>query len=76
MWFGQTHGGVHDARAVRPDRVSHVPDVDGVQMLVVACLFDEDLWKSISFRASCAQSRKKKSCVAESHLVVQVVQVA
>lgn len=38
-----THRGVHDPCAVRPDGVGNVSDVDGVQMLVVTCLLNEDL---------------------------------
>lgn len=38
-----THRGVHDACAMGPDGVSNVTDVDGVQMLVVTCLLNEDL---------------------------------
>lgn len=38
-----THRGVHDARAVGPDGVGDVSDVDGVQVLIVTGLLDENL---------------------------------
>lgn len=37
------HRGVHDACAVGPDGVGDVTDVDGVQVLVVTRLLDENL---------------------------------
>lgn len=40
-----THRGVHNACAMRPDGVGNVTDVNGVQVLVVACLLYEDLFK-------------------------------
>lgn len=43
--FQRTHRGVHYAGAVGPDGVGDVADVDGVQMLIVACLLDENLSK-------------------------------
>lgn len=39
----ETHSGVHDSCTVCSDRVGNVTDVDGVQVLVVACLLNEDL---------------------------------
>ena len=40
---GEVDGGVHDACAVGADGVGHVPDVDGVEMLVVARPLNKDL---------------------------------
>lgn len=53
-----------------------MPDVDSVQVLVVARLLDEDLLERVRFRASCARCRGKRCVTDESHLVVQVVEVA
>lgn len=38
-----THRGVHYACAVGPDGVGDVTNVDGVQVLVVTCLLNENL---------------------------------
>lgn len=40
-----THRSVHDACAVGPDGVGDVTDVDGVQVLIVTRLLDENLQK-------------------------------
>lgn len=41
--FLYTHRGVHYACAVGPDGVGDVTDVDGVQVLIVTCLLNENL---------------------------------
>lgn len=41
--FLYTYRGVHYACAVGPDGVGDVTDVDGVQVLIVTCLLNENL---------------------------------
>lgn len=67
LW--KTHCGVHDARAVRPNRVCDVTDVDGIEVLVVTRLFYEDLQGKHRFRARCKKERLHLTA-DESYLVV------
>lgn len=68
MYQRKTHCGVHNARAVRPDGVCNVTDVDGVKMLVVACLFYENLQGN--FSSEPAVHRAETTGALESYLVV------
>lgn len=43
--FLYTHRGVHYPCAMCPDGVGNVTDVDGVQVLIVTCLLNENLKK-------------------------------
>lgn len=38
-----THCCVHDSCSMSPNRISNVSDIDGVQVLVITCSFNEDL---------------------------------
>lgn len=71
-----THCGVHDAGAVGADGVGNVTDIDGVQVLVVACLLYEDLVKKKKKNLNTAYktvSLQTKRCSA--YLVVEVIKV-